>query len=344
MKFLIEKNLASPEQERSLQVGSYNDKVKKAYKIIDSLPNADRLKLARGEYADSMIEDGTNTNDNPFLTFMENNRNDITRQEAVVIRNLINNNVISPNEKWLYDGFLYNESPEDNIFRIKALAYASNPGIQKNASKQITIDKLRDKANHPLSAKDMRAELEKIKLNPQSKSSELTLQNGVDALYKDYDLSSKKDAYNLKRRLIKLVKPYIDDENKLNKLQNTSMETLLKLPIGARSEKAIIKTLTDFVNNKDTTNKGQDKESVTGRDILSYYGVKDKETFKNYLIDNVLKDEFSIKSIDDNLEDNATKVELQKILNRDYGNKTKEQVGILNKNLQDIFTIRFDKR
>lgn len=183
MKFLIEKNIATAKEEDSLRTGSYKEKMRKAYKIIDEQPNSKYLQIAKPVYANSIVENGTDTNTNPFLRFVTNIRKDIPGNVANLIKSLVDNGSLSPDEDWLYDKKVYSGENEDILLRLKALTYASNKRLQSGADKEIVVKDIKNERGEYLPTTKLKKLLKSINISKSNRiytgDELLSLQNVV---------------------------------------------------------------------------------------------------------------------------------------------------------------------
>lgn len=145
MRFLIEKSVLSDDQELNFQSMSREKKVKFISKYLKNHPNIDNLKYALEVCKESILEKGFDTDKNKFLFFMNKTKYPLKLETANVINHCLNNGDIKVTDRWLYRKDLYDGSDADTSFKIKAMIYASNSSLQKNADRKITPQDLLNK-------------------------------------------------------------------------------------------------------------------------------------------------------------------------------------------------------
>ena len=75
-----------------------NEKLLFLYNLLKNHPNKNNLKSARDVYAGSISENGFDDKENPFIKFMNNTKHDFNTDQASLIRELIENKSLTPNE------------------------------------------------------------------------------------------------------------------------------------------------------------------------------------------------------------------------------------------------------
>ena len=138
MKFLIEKSILTPDQQVKLskETTEYG-KRKYLTKIAKDIQNYDKWKNAKDTVVDSISKEDDDAK-NEFLTYIKNLKVSPKEEDLRLIRTLIDNGSLNPDENWLGNADLYN-SPESE-FLIKALTYASNKDLQRNSDQEISIE------------------------------------------------------------------------------------------------------------------------------------------------------------------------------------------------------------
>ena len=142
MRFLLEKN--GTIMFDKFNKASLNGKQKQINDFIKNFPNYNKIKDASTEIQQSILKHGFDLETNKFLEYINKVRWDLSPATADVIYQLLENGNLDSSEEWLYSNSLYEGSPADINYKIKALVYASNKSLQKNASTQITQDMLLD--------------------------------------------------------------------------------------------------------------------------------------------------------------------------------------------------------
>lgn len=137
MRFLLEKSLATPEQIKQFDNMSTNKKLDFIDRFIETLPNYKYFESAKGVITQSILKDGFNTSNNKFLQYLTKVKWPLNDYISDVIYQLIENGNIKLNFNWLYNKSVYAGRPENVGYKIKALTYASNTGLQSNADKKI---------------------------------------------------------------------------------------------------------------------------------------------------------------------------------------------------------------
>lgn len=286
MKFLLEKAWITPDEQDQFDRLS----PKKQFKFIEDLlskhPNYKYIKDA-APFINQLIQSkGFDDLDNPFLEFIDNVKNNITTGMAYVIYKLMESDMLDPDDSWLYTDPLYNESDEDNQYKLKAMAYATR-GSQHNASRQVKPEELMDNRGRIYSAKTIKSILSKISVRDTSK--ELS-----DALLKQYkNKINLNDPEAVKKKLLQLINNFPKSEYEV--IESTPIEALLALKTvnEKETELAIIKTLKAFARGDKSVltpkarslQTSQSKKTSTPDKLESDYAVN---IIKNYLKDDSL--------------------------------------------------------
>lgn len=147
-------------------------------KYIAELPNYNKVKDAELEIQQSIMKYGVDPKDNKFLDYINKVKWDLSPATADVVYQLIDNGNLEPSEKWLYSNSLYKGEPADINYKIKALVYASNKSLQKNANTQVTQDMLLDATGNVKDVDEIKSILSKITV----KSEEDAGTRGIDLL------------------------------------------------------------------------------------------------------------------------------------------------------------------
>ena len=95
---LLEKLLISQEEIDKYEDLPDNEKLLFLYDLLKNHPNKNNLQLAKNVYAGSISEDGFDDRTNPFIKFINNTKHDFNEEQAELIRELIYNDSLSPNE------------------------------------------------------------------------------------------------------------------------------------------------------------------------------------------------------------------------------------------------------
>lgn len=94
---------------------------------------------------------------NPLVTytdnFIQNTDATLDNDYLILVGQLIGNGTIDGNEEWLYEPWMYNEPVKENVYKLKALAFVSEPrnvrkfGLRKEDGSPLTIDDLKGKTS-----------------------------------------------------------------------------------------------------------------------------------------------------------------------------------------------------
>ncbi len=167
MKLLIEKSILTPDEELKLNnISDRNKKIKYIKKWLKNYPNYLNLKTAIDLYAISLTDDGVDDSKNKFIVFMEHVPLDLDLGTVNLIKTLIDSKKLNPKASWLYKTGIYKDK-ENTLFYIKALTYASNPFLQKEANKQISIKDLYGVNGKLLSPKTIENKLKSISISTE---------------------------------------------------------------------------------------------------------------------------------------------------------------------------------
>lgn len=175
MKFLVERFLISNDDRIKYNSLTDNQKRKFIRNWIHKNGYRDYLESAEVSIIEHIIENGFNPKDNKFLTYLEYlDDSDIARgnirvnnQEIDLIASLIDDNKLDPKEPWLYLPSLYKDDPQNVLFKVKALTYASDKDLQKGANKKLKPENLINKNGEILSVDGINQVLEKIKISEE---------------------------------------------------------------------------------------------------------------------------------------------------------------------------------
>ena len=151
MKLLLE---ANNEEELSYdkllqQASTPNEIFKVIKKWMNENPNKFNIENAYNTLEDSVFETHSlDEEKNAFIYYLNNVKNKITDDEAALIWSIASEDNLDVTEDWLYNNSLYEGSPEDVQFKIKAMTYASNPNLQRGANQQLVKSHLLDDNNN----------------------------------------------------------------------------------------------------------------------------------------------------------------------------------------------------
>lgn len=157
---IIHKNFSEEELKSAIQDRNVSDRDKERYieAWIDKHYEADRHRIMglSGVLISSIGENGID--DNPtiqyidkFLASPELTKYTIDSDYVSLINSLVANNVVEPETDWLYEPWLYNESEQDNIHKLKAIAFVSNKdnvkryGLENTNGEPLSINDLKGK-------------------------------------------------------------------------------------------------------------------------------------------------------------------------------------------------------
>lgn len=175
MKFLVERFLISNDDRIKYNSLTDNQKRKFIRNWIHKNGYRDYLESAEVSIIEHIIENGFNPKDNKFLTYLEylddsqiaRDSIRVNNQEIDLIASLIDDNKLDPKESWLYLPSLYKDDPQNVLFKVKALTYASDKDLQKGASKNLKPENLMNKTGEILSVDGINQVLEKIKISEE---------------------------------------------------------------------------------------------------------------------------------------------------------------------------------
>lgn len=141
MKLLIEELVIPPDLNSKYNKMDGRQKADFIYKEIFANPStiknnkliqAIKKDIYREDLVDSIINKGWESNSNPFLAFMINNKNNfiMNKNQAKLIRSLLESNYIKPDLAFLYEPTTYNSTD----FKIKTLAFLHSADAKKYGS------------------------------------------------------------------------------------------------------------------------------------------------------------------------------------------------------------------
>lgn len=117
--------------------------------ILKKLPNYETaIKPLKTIYINSLIENGFEYDNNPFVYFIENIKFEISPKVLQVIDNKMQKRYgdkgeLDPKSKWLYTKNLYTEEDRNTIWKINALSYFMNHGeTLKGKNGVVTLEDL----------------------------------------------------------------------------------------------------------------------------------------------------------------------------------------------------------
>lgn len=269
MKFLLEKQLISEDEYYDFQTMSNNEKRKFISNWIDNLGDRKgNLNLIRNDIEQSIMDYGFDDNENKFLKYILKLKQlwfpfKLSHNIAKLIMQLMNDDSLNPTSnatQWLYRKDLYNDSEENTLFKIKALTYASDRNMQRDASRNITAESLMDKSGNLLSADKMRNILSRIKIQSES---QLTIENAINKLFGYVNLSNDRNVEKLKNYLKTLIakdseySSYMD-----NIIDRLSIQDIIRIPIFRTDEDSLRNGLIKYLsgNSKLVRKDKRDKE------------------------------------------------------------------------------------
>lgn len=145
MRFLIEKSILEPDEQNYFdRLTSLNAKVKFAEKVLNTHENADNLKSSKTIYIDSLVDDGFDPNTNDFLYFMEHIDIDLPTSIVELLKELVDDGKLDVQSTFLYEDSLYDGDFEFISKKIKLLALALNPSLQRHLTQEITLEDILD--------------------------------------------------------------------------------------------------------------------------------------------------------------------------------------------------------
>lgn len=138
-------NMSEKELETQYLLATRHNNIDTCYKLVKTYlrrqPNYEYLKNYEELYVSEIVTSVLNKGyrlDNDFLDFVTKIKFD-KFMPLMLIRELMENGSLDSEAEFLYNESLYNESAENNCYRVKALTYANNPKLQQNASEQISV-------------------------------------------------------------------------------------------------------------------------------------------------------------------------------------------------------------
>ena len=201
--------------------------------------------------ATSLFTDGFDDATNRFLKFVENVPADINHEEAEVIKQLIDKQVITPEEQWIRDPGFYSESDADVLYKLKAALFVSDKSQLRRFMDPDTmdVDKLMYNEDGSLSsAVEIRKKLE----DAQTRSGEAApeIKKSANDGYVYVGASSPKDYTSALDYILKLPK-YSAEKNALTALISYKyfQDDLNKVLSNTYSkESEFIRTLSDLLD------------------------------------------------------------------------------------------------
>ena len=293
MKFLIEKSLITPEQEELYKSLNNNKKTKFIQDLLKNHPNYNNIKDALTLYSDAIYDYGFDDTDNPFIKFMSKVKQDLPYEIVSLIWTLNKNNKLDMDKaiRYLTMPSLYKGDTKEVLNKVKALAYSLNDDLQQNASRKITPELLMDKGGKFLSYPEMEKVLNRITIAKD----DLTVQNAINKLYGYKNLSNKNNEVQIKNRFKKLIQEHKSfNEDMLDIIDKTPIETLVRIPISNTTEKGLQVGLINFLTGKSSifTRKSNKKGSnIDIKSISSKINKSEKE------VENTI--DKSIQDVDD---------------------------------------------
>lgn len=185
MKLLLE---ANNEEELSYdkllqQASTPNEIFKVIKKWMNENPNKSNIENAYNTLEDSVLETHSlDEEKNAFIYYLNNIKNKITDDEAALIWNIASEDNLDVTEDWLYNKSLYEGSPEDVQFKIKAMTYASNPNLQRGANQQLVKSHLLDDNNNIKPVDDIKQILKNITITRKHGFENQTIKDAVEIL------------------------------------------------------------------------------------------------------------------------------------------------------------------
>lgn len=272
----------NPAQEAKYNSLSKNQQIKFLSELIDKHPNHQNLQAGKRYYINALIRDGIDSDDNDFINYINNVTFNADPDTVQLVYNLINNDNISIDtlknkNSWLYKKDLYSEGTDATNYKIKALVYASNKDLQRNANRTISQQSLMTKAGKLMSADEMKKVLNRIRVN---KEDQLTIQNGIDRQYGYLNLNNQNNAIRLKNKFKKLIKDspkYSSDMDGL--IDNADISQLTRIPISNATENGIRVGLINFLLGKSTlVNDGRKRKQVDVQSLAKKLNKSEEET------------------------------------------------------------------
>lgn len=165
-------NMSEKELETQYMLATSNEDIATFCKLIKTYlrrqPNYNYIKRLEASYVLEIMDSIWNKGyglDNDFLNFITKIKFD-KFIPLMLIRELMEKGLLDSKAEFLYNESLYNEneSAVDTSFRVRALTYANNPKLQKNASKQINVLYLTNDDGTIKSAEEIRNILDEIEI------------------------------------------------------------------------------------------------------------------------------------------------------------------------------------
>lgn len=185
MKLLLE---ANNEEELSYdkllqQASTPNEIFKVIKKWMNENPNKFNIENAYNTLEDSVFETHSlDEEKNAFIYYLNNIKNKITDDEAALIWTIASGDNLDVTEDWLYNNSLYEGSPEDVQFKIKAMTYASNPNLQRGANQQLVKSHLLDDNNNIKPVDEIKQILKNITIIRKHGFENQTIKDAVEIL------------------------------------------------------------------------------------------------------------------------------------------------------------------
>lgn len=202
--------------------------------------------------------------------FLKKTNQNLISDYVTLLSGLMDDKVISPQADWLYEPWLYNESIDENVIKIKAIAFILD-------SKNVKRYGLKNEQGTSLSLKDLEGKSAKEMLdildNAQTKgtsdyydlySDDLTIGDWLNNKgYSEIDIY--KVFYPFIQKIVKDAKKLERYEKYLRELLNNSkfLNYFMKRSIKSNSEEDVITAVLSFLESFDTVveEKVKDKDS-----------------------------------------------------------------------------------
>lgn len=295
MRFLIEKSILSDTDQLNYDSLSSSNKEKFVDKFLKNHSNYNNFKYYTQLCKESILENGFDTDKNPFLSYFTTIEYPTTTEVASLIKAYMDNDEIRPNSNWLHDKALYSESSADTAYKIKAFVYASNKKYQEDANQKITPEYLYDSRNKMLDAKSMRDKLSKISVETNN-ADKLTILNGINKLYKSRynNLNNKNTQQSLRNELKSWIKEDPNyNPNMDNIIDSMNINDLIRIPINKTTKQGITTGLINFLlgnSNLVNFNTKQNKSNTQiNIDTIAKKLKIPKETITSTVVDNTNK-------------------------------------------------------
>lgn len=323
MRFLVEKSLLSADEDAKYLSLPTRSKYSFINKWIDTFIGDNKnMNGVKSDIANTIMDYGFDTDQNKFLNYLLKLKQlwypfRLTHEQVELIAYLLNEDRLNPTERWLYLRELYSENPEDVLYKIKALTYASNKAMQRDANRDITPELLMDENNRPLTAKQMQSILSKIKIT----SDKVSMQNAIDRYFGNIDTKNERNLNRVKKWLLDLIKSSPNYNKDLaERLDNIDADSLIRIPIKSTELKDIRNSVIDFLIGKSNLIANKSKSGLN-INALASKSKKSASEIKQTL--DPIKDEaerntkaLAVSGIM-NIE-NISKVEAQSIVNNIY--------------------------